>query len=446
MRKYIVTIVLTLTGSIAAQAQLTFSRLNNKAIAIKPESNTGIESVYIIDSTDGVEATYTASSASATVEWSRYSQLGGGYSEPIPFTRDGTECTISLGSDDMGYIITDNGRQHCYWVVNYDKHTMSLNGATVNTAESDCAMTAIEVDGEAPRITYYTITGVPRDLSRDIEITYRSLSWDDDSQSFNQSVEKETAAYISGSTIRVAAPLCDTDFEISGDRFMKEWGREMNIVTDNYATVAIDAHTSASMATRDNDNEISVDNGELGGSAPVDITFTAVASDAVAYREWQMSSYPDFDIIDLRFNQDEVEYTFTNFGVTYVRYVAANASGDCEWISDTYQVSIGDSKIECPNAFSPGASEGINDEWKVSYKSITQFECHIFNQWGVKLFSTTDPSQGWDGKHGGKTVPAGVYYYVIKARGADGKNYSLSGDINIINYRQGANKVGTSAE
>ncbi|MDE7385519.1 MAG: gliding motility-associated C-terminal domain-containing protein [Muribaculaceae bacterium] len=442
--KYLITTILTLICGISACAQLTFTGLTDKAIAVKPESNTGIETVYIVDNAYGATATYTASSPTATVEWARYSQLGGGYSEPVNFTRDGAECSISLGNDDMGYIVTENGRQHCYWIVNYMNHTMTLNGAAVNTAESDCAMTALEIDGVAPRITYYTITGVPRDMSREIEITYRSLSWDDESQVFNQTTENEKVAYISGSTVRVPAPLCDTDFEISGDRFLKEWGREISAVTDSYATVAIDAHTSAQMAVRDNDNEIRVDNGDLGGSAPVDITFTAVASDAVAYREWQMSSSPDFDIIDLRFNQDEVDYTFTDFGITYVRYVAANASGDCEWISDTYQVSVGDSKIECPNAFSPGASEGINDEWKVSYKSIIQFECHIFNQWGVKLFSTTDPSQGWDGKHGGKVVPAGVYYYVIKARGADGRNYSLSGDINIINYRQGANRTGTA--
>lgn len=45
------------------------------------------------------------------------------------------------------------------------------------------------------------------------------------------------------------------------------------------------------------------------------------------------------------------------------------------------------------------------------------------------------PGKGWDGKYGGKVVPAGVYYYVIKAKGTDGKNYNLSGDINVVNYK-----------
>ena len=98
-------------------------------------------------------------------------------------------------------------------------------------------------------------------------------------------------------------------------------------------------------------------------------------------------------------------------------------------------MNIGDSDIKCPNAFSPGASEGVNDEWRVSYKSIISFDCHIFNRQGKQMAHLTDPSQGWNGKSGGKLVPPGVYYYVITAKGADGRDYKLSGDINIVGFK-----------
>ena len=52
------------------------------------------------------------------------------------------------------------------------------------------------------------------------------------------------------------------------------------------------------------------------------------------------------------------------------------------------------------------------------------------------MATLTHPSQGWDGKYKGKFVPNGVYFYVIRARGADGKKYNLSGDINIISTRR----------
>ena len=119
-----------------------------------------------------------------------------------------------------------------------------------------------------------------------------------------------------------------------------------------------------------------------------------------------------------------------------MRFQASNAAGTCDYFSETYEIHIGESQLVCPNAFSPNASEGVNDEWKVSYKSIVEFECHIFNRWGTKIISLTDPSQGWDGKYNGKYVPAGVYYYVIKARGSDGHKYDLSGDINILKYKE----------
>ena len=124
-----------------------------------------------------------------------------------------------------------------------------------------------------------------------------------------------------------------------------------------------------------------------------------------------------------------------------MRFMANNAAGSCEYLGDTYTVAIGESRLECPNAFSPGTSEGVNDEWKVSYRSIISFDCQIFNRWGQKMATLTDPSQGWDGKYNGKFVKSGVYFYVIKATGSDGKEYKLSGDINIISSRQNPNST-----
>jgi gliding motility-associated-like protein len=127
-----------------------------------------------------------------------------------------------------------------------------------------------------------------------------------------------------------------------------------------------------------------------------------------------------------------------------VRFTAANGAGECEFQSDVYQVFIGESSLQCPNAFSPGTSEGVNDEWKVSYKSITEFDCHIFDRHGRQMAHLTHPSQSWDGKRGGKAVPTGVYFYVIKAVGTDGKKYNLSGDINVVGFSRTPSSSSTS--
>ena len=85
-----------------------------------------------------------------------------------------------------------------------------------------------------------------------------------------------------------------------------------------------------------------------------------------------------------------------------------------------------------PNEFSPGTTPGINDEFRVAYKSLVKFKAWIFNRWGLQMYYWTDPAQGWDGKKGGKYVQPGVYFYVIEAEGSDGIKYKEKGDINIL--------------
>lgn len=139
--------------------------------------------------------------------------------------------------------------------------------------------------------------------------------------------------------------------------------------------------------------------------------------------------------MDLRVSELDFTHTFNDEGVTYVRFYCANSDASCDYYGETYEISIGASSLKCPNAFSPFNEDGVNDVWKVSYSSIVSFECHIFNRAGHLMASFSDPSGGWDGKYKGKFVPAGVYYYVIKAKGADGRSYDLSGDINIVDYK-----------
>ena len=209
-----------------------------------------------------------------------------------------------------------------------------------------------------------------------------------------------------------------------------------SIESASVAAYAVDARTRATQTPRDADNEIKEGSDGLGGSAPCEILFEAAVSDAAIYTRWEISRTPEFETLENSFSELEFSYTFTEQGTYYVRFTADNADATCPFESEVYEIFIGESRLDIPNAFSPDASPGTNDEWKVSYKSLIDYECHIFNRWGKELFQSKDPAQGWDGKYGGKYVPAGVYFYVIKAKGSDGRKYNKSGDINIINYKR----------
>ena len=442
MRTIILSIIsLMICGTL--NAAISFSGATHKVITEKPDVTTGLNNIYVLNSLNGTQMVYTATT-SAPVTWYKYSNLGGGYAEEVAGVKQsGKTYTLNLtGSGDMGYIIEEGSNRYYCWVVDYSLHQLYLSSLGF-ASQQDCDMTELIFTGKADRIIYYTINGQAKELNRDIRLSYYTLEYNESTENYDQVVSEKSFSYLN-SAMRTTAPLCDTEFTLSGDKYLKEWGIKQSITSELFNTNAVEAKTSATQTARENDNE-QKDETPLGGSAPCEIEFKAVCTDAAIFQEWQMSSDGEFENITMRINEPITTYTFREYGTTYVRFVASNAAGSCNYYSDTYEVSVGESRLECPNAFSPDASEGVNDEWKVSYKSIISFECHIFNRWGVKVAELTDPSQGWDGKHNGKFVPSGVYYYVIKAEGSDGKKYNLNGDINIIKYK-GATGTSTLTE
>lgn len=424
--------------TIQARNDLSFSGNSLSPIEISPEQSTGLHAIFVLDSTDGVNLSYHAQNRS--VEWLAYDNLGGGFGKDLTPERNGDIYTIPL-SGDMGYIISDGEIRVCFWVVDYSLHRLDLRALTVSS-EPSCDRVALSFSGNAAPITYYSIVGAPRTISRELELSYTTLTFDAEQRIYSPKEETLTLASAT-SAIHVPDVYCDTRFSLSGDRFLSTWGMSQSIESDIYSPMAVTAETSAEMEEHTAENEQVVEGGALGGSAPVDITFTAVTTDAAIFTEWEIASDAEFMQIEDRFNQREFEYSFREAGTRYVRFNCADASGECTFTSETYEVNVGESALLCPNAFSPNG-DGVNDEWRVSYKSIIDFDCYIFNRWGKELCHLTSPSQGWDGKTGGKNVPPGVYFYVIKATGSDGKNYNLSGHINIVG--QGARLPGVPSD
>lgn len=442
MKRFVFSILILVLTSVSYAASVTFIGNDKNIISEKPAASTGLNDLFVLYNINGVSVQYKASS-SATVTWYRYNNLGGGYAEIVPSTKHDDIYTLTKLESDMGYIIEEGTNRYYFWVVDYSKHYFDIDALNIST-EQECDVVALNPIGYGDAIKYYTINGQAKELDRGIKLSYNTLEYNAESGTYNQVELTESYASLT-ETIRAIAPLCDTEFTLSGDRFLQAWGEENSVTSELYNTNAISAETIVTQTMREVDNEKKEDVA-LGGSAPVDIEFYAVCSDAVVYKEWQFATDAEFENITYRMNETQFTYTFREQGTTYVRFMASNNEGTCDFYSSTYEVFIGESSIDCPNAFSPDATEGINDEWKVSYKSIISFECYIFNRWGIKMAEFNDPSQGWDGKYNGKYVPAGVYYYIIKAEGADGRKYDLKGDINIIKYNNSGTSTTTPTE
>ena len=107
-------------------------------------------------------------------------------------------------------------------------------------------------------------------------------------------------------------------------------------------------------------------------------------------------------------------------------------------------MSISESKLEFPNAFSPNG-DGYNDvlRAKEGYQSIVSFEAAVFSRWGRKLYSWNSPAGGWNGKVNGRTVSDGVYFLVVKAKGADGRKYNIKKTISVLTGYDNSRQQGT---
>ena len=191
------------------------------------------------------------------------------------------------------------------------------------------------------------------------------------------------------------------------------------------------------------------------GQAPLVATFKANPSemgDKQPSFEWhfyKMNSGEGRREIVVRY-EEETQYTFMESGVyNIVLRTTLNDDNDVsELDSVTIIVTILESRLEFPNAFSPNG-DGINDIYqaKEGYKSIISFHAIILNRWGQKLYEWDNPAGGWDGKFHGQDVKQGVYFVQVKAKGADGKDYLIRKDVNLLRgYTEKGNSTTTGGQ
>lgn len=430
LAKSLIIAILASAGVEAYASSVSIVGSEKQVCAEKPDASTGLNSFFVVYDTNGVSMEYEADGDASTVHWYRFGSAGGGYAEEIisGIASSGTKSVLEQVSPNSGYIIEDGTNRTYIWVVNYADFYPSQMSLSVSP-DSDCGQVMLNITGNAGEMAYYTINGQRKIINREIALTYNTLQWSDEQKGY---VSEEVIKNMESlrETVALPAPLCNTAFSLSCDKYLKVWGEEISCESELYTAMAVEVK---GIATRTNAEAGST---ELGGSAPADVEFAGYVTDAVVHKEWQIASDEEFENILQRYNEQTLDYTFNEAGSFYVRFFGADASGKCEAYSDVFTVKIGESSLRCPNAFSPDASEGINDVWRVKSKSIVEFECHIFNRWGIEIFSFTNPAEGWDGKYKGKYVGPGVYFYVIKAKGADGRDYKLKGDINIVGYKK----------
>lgn len=208
-----------------------------------------------------------------------------------------------------------------------------------------------------------------------------------------------------------------------------------------YITVSLDATDSGE------EQQTGVTSFE--GSAPITATFHFEAHDAedwtLAY-EWRFCHEGgSLDEPYMVRYEEAPQVTFTQAGTDSIAlYAVFTREGSVPvefrslyWRDKTQAAPLtvlaSESVLTFPNAFSPNG-DGINDFFKPkTFESIVDFHATIYSRWGQKMYEWDDVrGDGWDGKYNGKDVKQGVYYIQVKARGADGRQFLIKKDVNLL--------------
>lgn len=379
-------------------------------VAETPDKTSGLEGLYVLRNASGV----TVSIDVADAGWYVWNDSGGAYARPAEVMRDAASSAIRLTGGDTGIAVEISSRRYYFWITDYKTHELRIEGVRI---DADCEQTVLFIDGNAEPIYYFGSSGRRCILDRGLKLSYRNQNVAD---RFSYYDEKMAVQPSGGRVILPQPALCATTFTLRGDRFEQMWGKsqQAEAMLENPVAVAV------------SDDAEDID-GEK--DAPYELSLQGFSSEGVAHEEWQIASDADFTDVTHRITGADLDFTFRRSGVYYIRFSGLSANGECEAFSETKEIVIKESLLECPNTLV--IKDGATNVWRPQTKSIESYRCQIFDRYGVLIFSSDNPENGWDGKKKGKYVATGVYYYVIEAMGADGCDYRLAGHINVLKER-----------
>ena len=160
----------------------------------------------------------------------------------------------------------------------------------------------------------------------------------------------------------------------------------------------------------------------VGGYAPLDVYFSNPATRGNVL--WNFG--------DGTFSEDfSPSHTFEEYGTYTIELTVTDANGEEKKDYRIIEVQANSAITVLPNVFTPNG-DGMNDFCTVKGKNLAAFQMKVFNRSGHVIFESQSIDNSWDGKDKfGENIPPGTYFYLISARGIDGKVYEHTGSITL---------------
>lgn len=368
--------------------------------------------------------------------------------------------TDEIYPDDGGYYTLQDGEKEYFYVFSYANYKPNTSDWELSVVPQ-CESTTLTLSGTLPPAMTYTLPdGRKRTLERKCTISYTDLAWSEGDMAWLDSSAVDTYDFPQ-SGFALPAIYKATDITLTVDNIAADLHLPLDSVSTSLdAPIAVKWHVTSRTELRGKQGELSnelerpTDESVLTGSADLRIHFNSNPTPAATYFLWHI--YKGTQLIFTR----NLENLFEVFSEPAAYRVVSTVSGThcpcetCQHDSTEITVNISTSDLRVPNVFTPNG-DGLNDEFRVQYRSIVEFHCWVYNRWGRLVYEWTDPAKGWDGTINGRPAPEGAYFYVIRARGSDANPnqgyktkaaykksqlnnddmvgiYQLSGDINLI--------------
>jgi len=117
--------------------------------------------------------------------------------------------------------------------------------------------------------------------------------------------------------------------------------------------------------------------------------------------------------------------------VQYFRVQAVSADAPARTSFSNILEVVYPARINLPEAFTPN-DDGLNDVFAPNVRFVAQFEMVITNRWEQTMYSSTDPTEGWDGTLNGKKVPEGLYTYRVRITDTVGRQRNVYGQVMLL--------------
>jgi hypothetical protein len=135
-------------------------------------------------------------------------------------------------------------------------------------------------------------------------------------------------------------------------------------------------------------------------------------------------------------------HTYADFGVYKVHLIARADNGCADTALLVNKFIEKDYRLTFPVNFRPNPADRNNGfydqadaEGSVFYPrnyGAEKYELNLFAPNGLKVFTTTNIKQGWNGYIGGRLAPSGSYFWTARGIYPNGKAFDLKGTVKVI--------------